>query len=82
MIGMTWPLTWRNVSAAILNATLQLYGFTVTVSRTTKESENLPTFLLYGFTVTTTYLSSFLAVFLSSQYINTYGTWLIRLRYL
>ena len=24
MIGMTWPLTWRNVSAAILNATLQL----------------------------------------------------------
>ena len=59
--------------------TLQLYGFTVTVSRTTKESENLPTFLLYGFTVMAAYLSSFLAVFLSSQYINTYGTWLIQL---
>ena len=24
MIGMTWPLTWRNVSAAIVNATFQL----------------------------------------------------------
>ena len=49
------------------------------VSRTTKESENLPTFLLYGFTVTAAYLSSFFAIFLSSQYINTYGTWLIQL---
>ena len=56
---------------------LQLYGFIVTVSRTTKESKNLPIFLLYGFIVTAAYLSSFLAIFLSSQYINTYGTWLI-----
>ena len=59
--------------------TLQLNGFTVMVSRTTKESENLPTFLLYDFTVMAAYLSSFLAVFLSSQHINTYGTWLIQL---
>ena len=59
--------------------TLQLYGFTVTVSRTTKESENLPTFLLYGFTVMAAYLSFFPAVFLSSQYINTYRTLLIQL---
>ena len=61
------------------SATLQLYGFIVTISRTTKESENLPTFLLYGFTVTAAYLSSFLAIFLSSQYINTYRTLLIQL---
>ena len=56
------------------SATLQLYGFIVTISRTTKESENLLAFLLYGFTVTAAYLSSFLAVFLFSQYINTYRT--------
>ena len=71
----------HNVRTTIeFSATLQLYGFIVTVSRTTKESENLPTFLLYSFIVTSTYLSSFLVVFLSSQYINTYGTWLIQLR--
>ena len=44
--------------------------------------ENLPIFLLYGFTVTATYLTSFLLVFLSSQYINSNKTWLIQLRYL
>ena len=40
--------------------------------------ENLPTFLLYGFIVTTTYLTSFLLVFLSSAYINTDRTWRIQ----
>ena len=64
------------------SATLQLYSFTVTVSRTTKESENLSTFLLYSFTIIAANLSSFLTVFLSSQYINTYETWLIQFRYL
>ena len=43
--------------------TLQLYGFTVTVSRTTKESKNLPTFLLYGFTITAAYLSPLLTIY-------------------
>ena len=71
---------------------LLLYGFTLFQPKENqkvwngdgKESdtiwnrENLPTFLLYGFMVTATYQTSFLPVFLSSQYINTDRTRLIR----
>ena len=42
----------------------------------------LLTFLLYRFAVTTAYLISFLPVFLSTRYINTDRTCLLRLRYL
>ena len=42
----------------------------------------LSTFLLYRFSVTAAYLISFLPLFLSTQWINTDRTCLLRLRYL